>query len=127
MVKSRCHELEKMAFDRQEHAQYWQNMYKEATSVDVSRDSDKMGGLGAEQIERYEASIKELKVHLNETMRKNHDLDAHTIELSENLRMEQETSNNVIASMEAQQMQIEQLEDKRDQMNQKIDTRDVLI
>ena len=47
--------------------------------------------------------------------------------LSKNLQMEQDTSNNLMVTVEAQQQKIEQLEIKREQFITKLRGRDELI
>ena len=69
--------------------------------MNVTKDSSIGGGLVTEQIYQYEGRIKELEKELKEATRQNKDLDTQADRLSENLRMEQETCNNLLETMKA--------------------------
>ena len=47
--------------------------------------------------------------------------------MGQNLRMEQDTSNNLMVSLQASQMKMEELEERSEKYTKKIETRDHLI
>jgi len=61
----------------------------------------------------YDATISSLEATIAEQVEKISDFDKQNLKLVSNLQMEQDTSNNLIMSLDAAQSKIEHLEERR--------------
>ena len=123
-LKQRCHELEQVAEDRLERSQYWQSLCE--STKKTGADSSKSHVTGTDKA-NYDATICGLESTIAEQVEKISEFDKQNLKLVSNLQMEQDTSNNLIMSLDAAQSKIEHLEERRTRFISKLEGRDHLI
>ena len=75
----------------------------------------------------YEKQIQVLEKQYAEIKKKYDEAAVQVETLNQNLRMEQDTSNNLIVSIQGSQTQIENLEERNEKLTKRVEGRDLLI
>ena len=125
-LKHRCADLEGAARDREERARHWQAACEELKREYQGKDA-KSAKPSAAAVQQFEATIADLKVQLEDSLAKTQDFTVQTELLSKNLKMEQDTSNNLLVSLDTAQSRILRLEARSEKFTKKLASRDQLV
>ena len=105
-MKGQCQKLEEKNRLNKEQAEQWKTMYEDLKREMKESDIGNQN-LGIQQSQAYENTIDELESKLAEQGKRIQEFNIHTELLSTNLQTEQETSNNLLISLDNCQSKIE--------------------